>query len=493
MKRPDFVIILFALAGAAVYVTLATLRGATGFALDDAWIHQVYARNLGWRGEFSFFPGQASAGSTSPLWTVLLSLGYVLQVDFRGWTLLLGTVFYGLGAFQAVRLADQLFPSVPVNKILAPLVVPLFMLLEWHLAWGAVSGMEIPLFVFLSLLLLERFFARERLSVLGVIGGLLVMTRPEGLVLAGLVGMASVRGAIRDQIHGQESRHVITSVLEYSICMAVVLSPYLLINLSGNGTLLPNTFYAKNAEYAEVIETVPFVLSWFQLLGVTLVGAQVLLVPGMLYIAAVLFTYREWVKLLPLGWALILPGLFALRLPVAYQHGRYEMPIIPILLIYGVWGTGALFERMRNRIVKLTWGLSTTALVLVFWYLGASAYAVDVSIIDCEMVGSARWVAANVPPDALVAAHDIGALGYFYPRPFIDLAGLVSPEITPMIRDQTRLRDYLLARGATFAVFFPDWYPSLSTDPSFIRVNEQNCDAARQAGGTDMVIYAIVR
>jgi len=32
--------------------------------------------------------------------------------------------------------------------------------------------------------------------------------------------------------------------------------------------------------------------------------------------------------------------------------------------------------------------------------------------------------------DDLIAAHDIGAIGYFAPRPILDLAGLISPDVT---------------------------------------------------------------
>ncbi|MGH2522659.1 MAG: hypothetical protein ACRDH2_09170, partial [Anaerolineales bacterium] len=63
---------------------------AGGFPLDDAWIHQTYARNLGIFGQFAFVPGQPSAGSTSPLWSGLLALGYLLRVDYRVWAYALG-------------------------------------------------------------------------------------------------------------------------------------------------------------------------------------------------------------------------------------------------------------------------------------------------------------------------------------------------------------------------------------------------------------------
>ena len=64
--------------------------GFSGFPLDDAWIHQTYARNLARSGQLAFVPGIPSAGSTAPLWSFLLSLGYLLGVPFQIWT-------YGLG------------------------------------------------------------------------------------------------------------------------------------------------------------------------------------------------------------------------------------------------------------------------------------------------------------------------------------------------------------------------------------------------------------
>ena len=54
-----------------------------------------------------------------------------------------------------------------------------------------------------------------------------------------------------------------------------------------------------------------------------------------------------------------------------------------------------------------------SCLTLAFIFLGAHSYAEDVAVIESEMVVTAKWVAENLPPDALIAAHDIGALGYF--------------------------------------------------------------------------------
>ena len=56
----------------ALYIGLTVRQlGTYNLALDDAWIHQTYARNLA-RGEwFTYTDDGASTGSTSPAWTTM--------------------------------------------------------------------------------------------------------------------------------------------------------------------------------------------------------------------------------------------------------------------------------------------------------------------------------------------------------------------------------------------------------------------------------------
>lgn len=483
MKR---FILFLALLSAGVYLFLASVRGVVGFPLDDAWIHQVYARNLGTRFEFAFFAGQPSAGSTSPLWTMLLAVGYLFHLDFRMWTYALGIALLAVSAFILSRFTfhvSKLKVHVPSSFVLLS-----FFLLEWHLVWSAVSGMEIPLFIFLSLLLWERFYSNERAGVIGVLAGLLTLTRPEGAVMAGLVGLGLLFDLVRDET--RNTRRVLRVVYFVSAFVLVVL-PYLVFNGLVSGTILPNTFYAKAAEYAILFERAPFILRWLELLWTPFIGAQVLLIPGLIYIVARLVQQREWRALIPVAWIVLLPALYAARLPVTYQHGRYEMPVIPFIIVYGWWGTVALFERIQFWVIQTAWKISIGATLVIFWLLGAAQYATDVTIIDCEMVQTARWVAANAPANVTIAAHDIGALGYYYSRPFIDLAGLVSPEVIPFIRDEDRLRDYLLARQTTWVIVFPTWYATLTADPRFVPVFQTDCAVTRQAGEKNMIVYEI--
>ncbi|MFN8564456.1 MAG: hypothetical protein U0703_23200 [Anaerolineae bacterium] len=77
--RRDSIILIAAVLMAALYLAAA----GGNFPLDDSWIHQTYGRNLAEYGEWAFLPGVASAASTSPLYTVVLSVGYRLGIEFR--------------------------------------------------------------------------------------------------------------------------------------------------------------------------------------------------------------------------------------------------------------------------------------------------------------------------------------------------------------------------------------------------------------------------
>ncbi len=483
--RSGLLYLILALLAVAIYLLLAQLQnGEFGFPLDDAWIHQVYARNLGLRGEFAFFPGQPSTGSTSPLWAILLSAGYALCVDFRVWTVGLGVLFLALSALLARRLAYHL----DARPFIADWLVPLFIIFEWHLTWAAASGMEIPLFIFFSLALVELFLAAGHPFGLGLVAGLLALTRPEGVVLGALVALGL---GIREW---QKRTRLVERAAEwfaFALAFALLLVPYLAFNLVTSGTLLPNTFYAKSEEYKSLLTGTNFFLRWLSLYRQPLIGGQILLVPGIIWIGWKWVQARRVDWLIPLTWILALPALYAARLPVDYQFGRYEMPVIPFIGLYGIVGTGGLLGRIPKRAIRRAWALAIGVLVVAFAGLGANQYAQAAATINCEMVATARWTAANVPLGALIAVHDIGAQGYFDSHPMLDLAGLVSPEVIPFIRDETRLREWMHARGASYAIFFPSWYPGLAQDANFVLVHTENCAVTHEAGEVDLAVYKI--
>ncbi len=476
-RSPALAFTALSLLSLAVYLAAARLGGFTGFPLDDAWIHQTYARNLATLGQFAFVLGQPSAGSTSPLWTALLALGYLLRIEYHVWTYALGGALLALNAWLAYRLALDLWPTRPA----AALSAGLFVALEWHLVWAAASGMETLLFSALALAVFVT--SRQRPALAGWCVGLSVLARPDGLTL---LPFALARAFARPR--------PVRGLLACGAAFAVVFAPYLVFNYLLSGAIWPNTFYAKQAEYAALLAA-PLLTRLGRVGLLPFVGATALLAPGLVAAALRWGRERRWGALLPLGWVGVFVAAYAVRLPVTYQHGRYLIPVIPILCAVGVGGLSELLRlrapKLLPRVLSRVWALAAALVLLVFLGAGAQAYGRDVAIIETEMVAAARWVNVHTPPGALIAAHDIGALGYFGGRPILDLAGLVSPQVIPFLRDESRLWDWLAASGADYLVTFPGWYPGLAARLREARVFSTGAVFSPAAGGENMAVFAL--
>src|SRR3989304_4304937 len=167
------------------------------------------------------------------------------------------------------------------------------------------------------------------------------------------------------------------------------------------------------------------------------------------------------------------------------------MPVLPVLVVVGSAGRGRWCQPgaggIGRRLASRVWLVCLPAITLIFWFVGGRAYGRDVAIIETEMVAGGRWVRDNTPSGALIAAHDIGALGYFGERRLIDLAGLVSPEVIPILRDEAALAAHLQARQAGYLATFPEWYPVLTRGLTPIFSTGGAFSPA--AGGENMAIY----
>src|SRR3990172_5754809 len=463
----------------AVYLFAARREFGIGFPLDDAWIHQTYARNLVDLKTWAFQPGPTSGGSTSPLWTMILVPGAALRIDPRAWAFLVGGAALFLTAlfsreWLGRRLSDQTWAWM------AGIVV----LLEWHLAWAGLSGMETILEALLIVLVfLQLESPQTNPIVVGSLIGLGVWIRPDALTL--LLPIAWLLAWDPAPVGDRVLRLGLTGV-----GLAMLVLPYLAFNRLVGGEWWLTTFYAKQAEYAILRQT----SLTGRLLGEfvqPMIGVGIMLLPGLGLGTWRGIRERKWGRLAPLVWALGFMSIYALRLPVTYQHGRYIIPTIPIVLVVGLEGlisSGRPSLRpSRRRWTSLAWPASAGGVLVGFWLLGAGAYARDVSIIESEMVAASGWIANHTEPGAIIAAHDIGALGYFGGRSVLDLAGLVSPDVIPILRDESSLAQYLDRNGADYLMTFPGWYPELTRGAQPIFKTAAPYSPA--AGGENMVVY----
>ncbi len=269
--------------------------------------------------------------------------------------------------------------------------------------------------------------------------------------------------------------------------MSIIL--YALFNYFITGTILPNTFYAKQAEYAIYFQ-IPLVLRFLKLLVIPITGIGILVIPGFIQ-QLILFIRRKELNYIGLVlWFFGYILLYAIRLPVTYQHGRYIIPTIPVFLLISLMGSFTLYRVKSPSMLKLlmkSWKISSIIILFVFLVLGADAYASDVAIIESEMVKTAKWINQNTKPDVIVGAHDIGALGFFGNRHIVDLAGLISPDVIPIISDEKKLVNYLDDHNVDILMTFPDWYLELGKNKKIIY--STGSAFSPKFGGENMVVY----
>jgi hypothetical protein len=447
------VIAIAALVAVFFYLIVSILNFGIGFPLDDSWIHLTYARNLAQHGEWAFRLGEQSAGSTSPLWTALLSIGFLIGLAPYVWTYLVGWTVLTLLAVCAESIVRKLLSSYKSRIPWAGL----FFVFAWHLTWSAVSGMETLLHGLIILAVLGALMSSSRrYLLLGLLTGLSVWVRPDGLTLLGPILFV----ALLSERTWHLRREAIWKTL---IGFGSLVLPYVLFNLALSGNPMPNTFYAKQAEYGLSWHAKPFMGRLSDYTSPILASPFLVLIPGAIRWLVKRFRAQDWGAVASLIWAFGYIAIYFVSLP-AYQHGRYIIPALPVLYLWGILGLlEFVCSPTLNKRIAFVWEVLTITLCLAFTLIGAQQNAKDVLWVESEMVTTAKWINQNIPSDARLAVHDIGAMGYYVRNPMIDMAGLITPDLVPFIRDETQLAQYLDSNSVDFLITFPSFYPGLTS------------------------------
>lgn len=490
--RRDAVIVLISVVLGLWYV----LSAGGGFPLDDSWIHQVYGRNFGTLGEWSFIPGEPSTASTSPLYTVLLAVGYRFGLPYAIYTHGLGIASLALLGVLGAHLTARLQP----NPRWMAWAVGLALVSTWNHVWAAGAGMEAILLMTLSFALFVAVqheqaaptFSAWRAALFGVGVALATLTRPEGIVLGAVCGLTLLmlrpRGVLDVLLFG---------VIAVFAC-GVVLLPYLAFNLQQTGGLLPNTGAAKFRMVEPLLQQ-PLPVRYGRVFAQVIVGPQAVWLIGLIPYALLVWQRpQKALWFMPLGWYAAQTLLYAIQLPAPMQHGRYFFPALPSLVFMGVvglcWWWVASKRKMLGRVTVRVVAFSSVGVALAFaGVLGWRAYMTDVRVINEEQVASAFWIKDHVPPDALLALYDIGAVGYFAQRSdLLDVAGLIDPDVLPFLDDPEAVWAWMRERGAAYFFGFPYQIPGENpNDPRLCRLFTTNSPTTQAFNRDNMSVYRI--
>jgi hypothetical protein len=483
-RRDDLLVVLASLLPLAVLlVRERAIAGAPGFPLDDSWIHLHFARNLAEGAGFSYNPGVPVAGSTAPLWTLLLAAAAAVAGASLATAKAVGvavTVAAGLVLGRAIR-AWGAPPTTAVAGAVG-------LLWSGGMAWGALSGMEVSLAALLvgGALLAH---ARGRTLATALCAALAVLARPEAALLVPLLLLAEPLTLRR--------------VAVFTAVTAAVLAPAVAFSLATAGTPVPVTAAAKieggllgwlggvreAASVTWLERPWQFTWAWGQWLFRTHWLLPLALVPGVV-LAWRAHRRRLGVPALvllahPLGMALVAPY----RDP-SFQEGRYSIHLLPVAVLVLAVSLGTAAGRLARAGTA-----AYLAIALLVLPAAAGRYGWAVQNINAMQVHLGRWVDANLPPTARLAVNDIGAIAFVSRREVIDLMGLVTPAILPYRRQGERgVIRYLAEECPDHVIVFPTWFPQLTSRTDLLApVYRVRLERNEVSGGPEMVVYRLLK
>lgn len=402
---------------------------ASGFPLDDAWIHQVVARTFAETGTLGYLPGAYGAGATSYLWAALLGLGQKVHAHPVVWTSAFG-ILGALGTGQALL-------SLVSDEELDDVVAVALACAGGDLTWFAVSGMEASFVAAAALGAIAVATSSHRRAPVaaGVLAGVAALTRPDfvplGLVVAGVV---FARRRSRKDALAALAPWVVACLLYFGSNALLAGTP-MPATMRGRRWLWIDSVQGKASAASLAVE---FVFAWAYRLRQFTLGLETNVVfwiatglAGAGVLAAV--RQRRVGLLVAAGFTLFHAAVFVVVLPVPGHGGRYQ-PLVPVLFVlFAVLGSFHLARSVattpRSRLAGLG-VLGTLWLVCLgnaYWEWHLAHRAAVEHVRRTEV--AAGLAVRELPPEAVVASFDVGGIGYFSRRSLLDLGALTTPKV----------------------------------------------------------------
>lgn len=431
-------------------IFISEIIGSTGGTLcptlDDAFIHFEYARSLVEGRPLSYNPGDpATTGATSFLYIALLAVGWALGARGLAATWLahtLGVACLAIACWAAKQLGTRV-AGAPAGWpcALAVLAIPQY-------AFEALGGMEIALVTATHLVALlaavdwilrsSRDRSPSRAALVCLAGALAAASRPEGITAAApIAALLLVLRPDRSWSRALAPLAVLPAALPALVAWSATgqtrtngqlakwmfADPYLTFDGAMEGT-------RRNVArlFEELLAGVhgPFAVSpMFRWLALA----------GFVALAVTVVRQHRWRGLLIV--MAVVSACAAMLLPASYwtfdtNRGRYLWPFVPALAVIAVLGAmlaGRALARSRLRMHRAPVALSAAALALMCARPSdaLSRVADSASEICAQHLPMAERVSA-LPPDAVVAVNDAGALRYLTGHRTYDLVGLTTPD-----------------------------------------------------------------
>jgi arabinofuranosyltransferase len=457
------------------------------FPLDDPWIHLQFAKNLAEYGSFSYYKNEiVTAGSTSPIYTVILAAGFLVTKNEMWLSYILGILFFSLAVFYFYRLSEDTFPKENWLAIGAALI---FVLDKW-LNLISVTGMETTMYIFMLVACLY-YYRKRRAVPFAIMLGLTFWARPDAVAFIGALAVDYMLLLYMKQKSpkNNDDTPVFTrqGLIKIGAISGGIFALYFLMNLMISGSLLPNTYGAKISYYsAEFRSRTDFlkveVWEYF-----TESAYLLLIIPffaAVIKIFSDLFKFRYNKNTIAVVFIFALIFIYWYQLPYAHRFGRYLMPVFPFYILLFVYGSRQLFTWFSGFTSdkKLINGLNITliaATVIYFasvYYKHKDVYQDQSRHIYIRQVEAAKWLKNNTPEGSVIATHDVGAVAFYSDRKIVDVVGLINPEFIPKLNSKEFVgfvQQQMKKQNVSYVAFLKEWFQVVN-QPQLFSAGENN-------------------
>jgi len=427
--------------GLLVIGTLPQTGGQLVYPLDDTYIHMAMEKNLVQHGVWGVTEYGFTSSTSSPLWTGLLALAYLLTGVHAATPLILN-LFLGLAlVFSLDVQLRQSFPSGGTR-----LGLLLFLIFAIPLPTLTFLGMEHVLHVLLAVWFLalaaESLVSQTSPRALWLLAFLLPVARYESLFL---IGIASMLFALRGRWG-----------MAISLLAAAGLSVtgYGLWSVANGWYFLPNSVLVKANTSALHPDTLGLALGFILL---NLAQAPTLLALTLLAVLTVRPVWEEKpLRVLIFGLVAICQLLLA-RTGWLYRYEAY-LVALGILALAPAWADLPPVSRSRRIALLLTAALG----VLAFAYRMVDAQVKTVQASQDtfrQQIQMAAFV-GRFYPNGPVVINDIGAICFYTDAPIVDLVGLANMDAARARLDGSMSTQTIrtLSQGANIAIVYENWY-----------------------------------
>lgn len=500
-RIPNWVYLTLFVALALVQVWL--LRNTV---MGDAFIHFVFARGIV-EGHPFFYNGDFSAGSTSPLWSAFLAPLWALLGDgIIPGVKVLASIFVATSVVLTYIVAERISKSRVLALIASFLLATSFVLPFW-----AAKGMETPLatslvlvdfliyfrligsteyhtgkfpisnFQFLNNFQWFNFLISKQFWLeicLGLMLGFTILCRPEGWILAGILGCML--------LWQQRWRTVVTVGLP----ALIVIAPYYYLVFLHTGQIFPSSMarvlHARQFVHetlgifwtTEIIKMLvtkflpltPFFVwfAWEYFRGDDgVVGGKVLdnlekLKRGFLTVLGMQkVADRRYVFIPIFIWLAFHLFFFTFVMPMT-QGYRYLLPAMPFFYTLALIGAFRINEKCKMKNVKyILFGF------IVVFSVAISAQqliertqviaACEVPHIDAVRRLTGEWLRDHTKPTDLIAIKEVDQSAYYSGRRVLSMDGTLNLAAVPFVKTHDQL-GYLQTFRPEYVVLEEDMY-----------------------------------